>query len=55
MKLRQIIRTRRRWLIALGVLSVLALVPVGRWLNVTKSYRAYIDTAEAEFRQGVVH
>jgi len=28
--------TKRRWLALLGVLSVLALVLVGRWLNATK-------------------
>jgi metallo-beta-lactamase class B len=36
MTLRKIIRTKRRWLMALGGLSVLALVLVGRWLNATK-------------------
>ena len=28
--------TKRRWLALLGVLSVLALVLIGRWLNATK-------------------
>jgi metallo-beta-lactamase class B len=36
MKLREVIHTNRHWLIVLGVLSVLALVLAGRWLNATK-------------------
>ena len=36
MKLREVVRARRRWLIVLGVLSALALVLVGRRLNATK-------------------
>ena len=81
--------TKRRWLALLpGLVSVLALVLVGRWLNATKiggqqpaepfriagnfyyvgandiaaflitgpeGYRAFIDAAEAELREGRVH
>ena len=48
-------------MILLAVLSVVALVLVGRWLNATKiggqhpeGYGAFIDAAEAELRQGRV-
>jgi len=33
MRLRDVIRTKRSWLVLLGVLSALALVLVGKWLN----------------------
>jgi metallo-beta-lactamase class B len=35
-RLREVIPTKRRWLVLVGVLSALALVLHGRWLNATK-------------------